>query len=707
MTHLHISGPISLILLFLRIKYSSLFLLLFCICTLPLFTAQGQPQPEDVFREYVWLPNMVAESGKFLRVGGRLDYQINADHFPADGRQDGHIPFGHAIDLEWAVRAELILERVQSHEDTKGLAVQINDSEWLPVPDLKGAPSPASDYMFHDYPVVPVPLAYLKPGDGNTFKMKVDTTQRWNWPQNIFYGVLLRVYYEPAKSNLDARVGGLREDGVLEADQALRLETSSPEDVARVDYVGLLRDFNRRGDGIFRQWQYSYHRGAIRNHLGTASAPPFEIAWDTRWAPDQDEEILVAARVTDRAGLVRITPAVGGLRFDREESVELAMPYRQPANWVTRADSFTTYAGVHGKIGYAEAVQLDWRSWSPCYARGVYVNGVKVYDREEPCYDYAEHLIEINDPTFLRPGENTISTGKTPLIDGKMVHGMEVQWPGIMMKVRYRPYENETIRIEEGAYAGRPHFIVHTPSAVYYYDRAGGGLSRLIDKAGNDWIAFWPEPWNTYPASAASAYRGIPNLVYRSDDAGAGHPGFDQMESEILEGNRIRSVSKSGKWQWTWHFMPDHARLEVESIDPNHAYWFLYEGVPGGIYDPNRQYYGVSEGGPYHDTPDHYGGQHRKGAWQWAYFGHEDMDRVLFVAQTPPDNLTDIFSYLGNTEAGVASPGGMVVFGFGREEGAVPLMKEPRTFYIGLHPSAVRDAEAHSRLAERLRALLP
>ena len=72
-------------------------------------------------------------------------------------------------------------------------------------------------------------------------------------------------------------------------------------------------------------------------------------------------------------------------------------------------------------------------------AEGVFVNGVNVYDREEPCYDYAEHRLELDDATFLRRGENAISTGKTPLIDGHMVHGMEVQWPGIQMKIRYRP----------------------------------------------------------------------------------------------------------------------------------------------------------------------------------------------------------------------------------------------------------------------------
>jgi hypothetical protein len=37
----------------------------------------------------------------------------------------------------------------------------------------------------------------------------------------------------------------------------------------------------------------------------------------------------------------------------------------------------------------------------------------------------------------FKPGVNTLTTGKTPLIDGKMVHGMEVNWPGIMVLIQY------------------------------------------------------------------------------------------------------------------------------------------------------------------------------------------------------------------------------------------------------------------------------
>ena len=33
-------------------------------------------------------------------------------------------------------------------------------------------------------------------------------------------------------------------------------------------------------------------------------------------------------------------------------------------------------------------------------------------------------------------GENILKTGKTPRYRGKMVHGVEVQWPGIMVLIK-------------------------------------------------------------------------------------------------------------------------------------------------------------------------------------------------------------------------------------------------------------------------------
>jgi hypothetical protein len=259
------------------------------------------------------------------------------------------------------------------------------------------------------------------------------------------------------------------------------------------------------------------------------------------------------------------------------------------------------------------------------------------------------------------------------------------------------------VAISQTTYEGRDHFLITTPGATYYYDQAGGGLSRMIDPEGKDWIAFKKEPWDTYPASAASSYRGFPNLVFRSDDSGAGHPGHDQCVSEKIDGRTIRTRTKSGKWQWTWQFFDHYVQLDVQQVDPEHPYWILYEGTPGGAFAPSEQYFGTDKGGPDHRQLDYYKGRQLYDHFSWAYFGHQASERVLFLAQLHPDEHSDTFSYLGNKEEGIQSEDGMVVFGFGRAEGAQPLMKSPNTFLIGFYEKRIFHRRGHRRLARKMR----
>ena len=240
------------------------------------------------------------------------------------------------------------------------------------------------------------------------------------------------------------------------------------------------------------------------------------------------------------------------------------------------------------------------------------------------------------------------------------------------------------IIMEDTAYEGRPHFKISTKSATYFFDVAGGGLSRMIDKDGVDWIHYNGDPHANVPFGASGGYRGIPNSVYKSEDGGASHPGFDKCVSKIISENSIKSWSLSGKWEWLWEFFNDYARLTVLKADPDHPYWFLYEGVVGGTFHPYQKYWGTDLGGPRYEVPSL---NHRESIieqWQWTYFGDKEMDRIFYVAQYPKDTLNDHFSYMGNTREGKDAPDGMIVFGFGRDKGPKALMKDTGiTFFMG------------------------
>jgi hypothetical protein len=265
-----------------------------------------------------------------------------------------------------------------------------------------------------------------------------------------------------------------------------------------------------------------------------------------------------------------------------------------------------------------------------------------------------------------------------------------------------------TVRITEAEYEGRAQLRVETPGATWFYDRAGGGFSRLIDADGRDWISFHKDPLKESPASAAAGFRGMPNLVFGRDnpDAGAGHPGFDRCESVVVGAETIRTVTKSRRWAWSWRFDGAQAWLTVERVDGERPWWFLYEGPVAGRWAPREQYWGTNLGGPNRETPDHAAKGDVAGRWRWVYFGDRAVPRVLFVAHVDGDEIADVFSYMGNTRDGLAAPDGMVVFGFGRT-GARPLMTGAGArFVVGLVESPVPDAAAHVQVASRIAAVL-
>lgn len=260
-------------------------------------------------------------------------------------------------------------------------------------------------------------------------------------------------------------------------------------------------------------------------------------------------------------------------------------------------------------------------------------------------------------------------------------------------------------RITTVTHHDRPHFRIVTRSATYLYDIAGGGFSSIIDRRGNDWVGYQPEPWDQYPPSAASSYRGVPNLVFREPDNGAGHPGWDQCESRVVGRNKIHTTSKSGKWSWTVTFYPDCARFDIIETDPDHPYWFLYEGPAGGSYRPRTTYWATDITDPSYVIHDHYKGDDHEDYHRYMVFGEDQSPYSLFMLQKEADTHIDHISYLGNEEIGARdSPDGMVVAGLGRGPGSYPLMTGPNTFLIGLLPYNLTDPKqllrARSRIAK-------
>lgn len=402
----------------------------------------AQPIPGDVFREYLWF-NEKGDAGQALRVGGKHG-QEHPDRGWAHDYINAPVVLKHNFDLEHAVKAEVVVEKILCHVDTIGLAIQINDGDWIYIPEPAGIPVPASNYQHHFYPVVRVPLSQLKSGNGNQFRMRVDAEQSWetSWPQNLINGVHFRVYYDSDKKNHpNGKIITPHSGSSLGCTVELRTQAqSSNSPIKQVDYVGFHEDVNFEGDGKYRQWHYHFFHGRIMNHIGSATESPFLVNWDTSWVPDQKQPMRIAARVIDEAGMIYMTEAVEDLSLLRPGlSVELCKPYNIPKEWVTNLSEMRESFDIVGDPSRAVVAQLVFSSWCARYMNGIYINGTKVFQNEGPGYAYYAHRITIDDVSSLQSGKNSLKTGKTPLNKkGGMDHGMEVNWPGIMILIQYK-----------------------------------------------------------------------------------------------------------------------------------------------------------------------------------------------------------------------------------------------------------------------------
>lgn len=397
----------------------------------------GQPQPGDVYKEYIWTTINVQGKEKHFRVGGKLDYRNTPENFNELIDKDGWIRFPYILNLKNAVRAEIQIEKNLCHEGTRGLSINFNENGWFRFPESDSIPYPQWNYLHHTYPVAEIPLNSLKKS-GNLFMLQVDSIQEWNWPQNLVYGLILRIYYDKSIGPPDVRWITPRARSTISGNVVFEIKEGDIR-IYNVDFIGNYEDINYEGDGIYHRWHYHYYYGKIMHNIGSVSEPPFKVTWNTDWIPDQEHPITIGAVVSFDDDYKFFMRPLRDLRLERDYHVMLIKPFDQPENWTTRADHFSEKIFINRDPVEAMACQLVWTSWSPCYGNGLYVNDYVVFTREGPCYDYFFHRVDVRNPEFLKKGENIITTGKTPLDHtGNMVHGMDIQWPGIMVLIQYK-----------------------------------------------------------------------------------------------------------------------------------------------------------------------------------------------------------------------------------------------------------------------------
>ena len=655
----------------------------FSVCLLLIISSflYAQPVTGDIFREYVWTTRDSSEF-KFLRVIADGDYRdpvYFSESYPKECIENGWINLNNSVDLENAIKAEILVEKVLSHDGTTGLAVMVNDKRWHFFPDPMAIPEPKANFLQHNFPTVQIPIDELKEGVQNHLRFRVDSIQRFGMPQNILYGFRLRIYYNENKEQANAKIQGIEPGGVIKEEQKITL-SEIVGDVAEVNYLARYKDVDYEGNGILDQWHYAFYRGQMINHIGSCSSAPYKVIWNTSWVPDQDHNLELSAWLKNSHGIIYFLPPINNLQFQRNYYVEICKPYSIPQMWATREREFNEKVFLNGNPKNAIALQLVFRSWSPGYLNGLYLNDWLVPIGENCNYCYGFHRIMLDKPYFLKQGINTIKTGKTPLVWDKMVHGAEIQFPGIMLLVKY---PKTPVIISEINYNNTAHYKVETPLATWFIEKESGGCSSLIDNQGNDWINFKKTGTNEKTNSSDSDFRGMPNLVYREPGNGVGHPGFKTCKTNQTAENELTVTSSNKKWQFRWLFYPNYAKLIIDKTDTTRSYWFLYEGPVRGKFAPQNQYWGNDIEGLKTSNPSIFDNP-VSGNWRWVFFGDNENRNTLFIVQSKPDNLDDFFAYMGNrNDLENLSGDGMNVFGFGRDKNTNPLLRANNEFIVG------------------------
>ena len=403
------------------------------ICTT--LNAHAAMAPGDVFREYKWQPE-----GKWQRVTGPEATPDRAKAFLPNSVNTIVID-----DLDKASKIRVVVEMLLCHGGTIDKRIRINGNAWIPIPESSLIPGDAGtggsdqEYQYMRYPEVEIPMEQVHEGE-NTFEYTCScgTALGGWWPQWILYGTTFRVYYDESKPHPTGKIISPSAGSIIGESPVFEAEAASPNGIKQVDFIGLYEDFNWAGDGNYRQWHYRYLFGEIKSHIGTATSKPYRVKWDNAWIPTQDQPMKVLARITDSTGMSYITPAVENISLRRSHTVRMYKPYDVPRRWSSRAgNKHQCKTDVNDDLSKATAAKIIMVTWNGVAANEIGINDQKVVGKVGKGHELShdEFPVPLN---LIKPGVNTLYTfSKTEH------HGIEVQWPGMVLLVQYDEPEGE------------------------------------------------------------------------------------------------------------------------------------------------------------------------------------------------------------------------------------------------------------------------
>ena len=397
--------------------------------------AGGGPKPGDVYKEFYFTND---------KTNWRVtDPGMNTTKFPEGLKYLPNPVMNISIDdFSGASRAEVVIDFWGGHDGTTGKKFRFNKNAWIPIPELSALsssnPSPGNMYMQQVNHLIPIPLSHLKAGV-NSFE-GTSGPNGWGWGQWGWYGIVLRVYYSSSKPHAEGVISSPTSNSLFSDNPTVTASITSGT-ANRVDFLAYYDGFDRDGDGVYKDWQRYYHRNSwtestgIKGHVGTATASPFRVTWDTTWVPDQDPgQVKLVARIRNTNGYWYVTPIVQNLSFQRSRSsVRLYKPFGVPQKYWVRVDQLKTSKVNIPSLSGATGALMQVNTWNGKENNAVFYNKVNSWTAPKYGNDHFFSHDQISVPvSALKTGDNIITYSSSTVH-----HGIEILWPGPAIAVRY------------------------------------------------------------------------------------------------------------------------------------------------------------------------------------------------------------------------------------------------------------------------------
>ncbi len=404
-------------------------------------TARGaSTEPYDwaagsVFREYTYHGDAV-DTGKMPRKHfSELDPGTKRPEH-ADRLANTRAPRLLTLATKGVERAELLPEYWSGHSGTTGW-LQVNRRPWIPLPRPVGTPLPAEHYYHTVLGNRAVPMAVKDLIDGeNTFRFTAgpQVFASFDWGFYWIYAFTVRLYHPRAAEHPAATIANIKNGDALGENPVIVVAPQpGAAPIQRVDVFAFYEDCNYSGSGFHREWHGQTLYGKPLQHVGSATAAPWTVRWNTEWVADQAQPVRLVARAIDEAGWHTVTPMVENLRFaPRGRRVTLVRASEMPTGFGVRAGrEMACVLDVPPFAVKPHRAQIKLMTWSGSHVERIRFNDTQLSPKIGREHDFSVDALEVP-VDAVKPGRNEFA-----MFSATRHHAAEVDWPGPVLLLEF------------------------------------------------------------------------------------------------------------------------------------------------------------------------------------------------------------------------------------------------------------------------------